>query len=164
MGVIVPAFICSVAFGLALLVWFSGCEPLPKYAIYFWLVTLLSTFSLPANGEVAVAHYNRRNGLPASDYVQNPYSYVYGSIVERDLIRGDKGQYGTNIAFQPRYASEVFIERVLFCGDRADMFRNVQGPVVVTYRRLAHKMVRDVPCFELVTVERIESSQEQSSR
>ena len=162
MGVTVPPFICSVAFGLALLVWFSGREPMPKYAIYFWLVTLLSTFSLPANGDVA--HHDRRNALPASDYKQNPYSYVYGSIVERDIIRGDKGQYGTNIAFQPRYASEVFIESVLFCGDRADMFRNVEGPVVVTYRRVAHKLVRNVPCFELVTVDRIESSQEQSSR
>lgn len=51
-----------------------------------------------------------------------------------------KGKYATNITFQPRYAAESFTENVLFCGNWAEQFNGVEGPVVVTYRRIAHHM------------------------
>jgi hypothetical protein len=85
-----------------------------------------------------------------------PMNYLYGSVLQKNLIRDNKGKYGTNITFQPQYVSESMTESVLFCGDRADAFDSVDGPVVITYRRISHKMLRDVPCFDLVSVDRVE--------
>ncbi len=104
-----------------------------------------------------------RGGEFATDTAdQFPLSYIYGSVVEKDLIRDDKGKYATNIRFQPRYASELFTQNVLFCGNRAEAFNQMAGPVVVTYRRVAHKLVKDVPCFDLLSVDRVESQQQEA--
>ncbi len=94
------------------------------------------------------------------NYDQNPYSYIYGSIVKGNVIRDEKGRYAVNITFQPRYASQVFTENVLFCGNRADVFNGIEGPVVVTYKRVPHQLVQGVPCFDLVTVDQIEAKKE----
>ena len=94
------------------------------------------------------------------NYGQNPYSYIYGSVVKGNVIRDDKGRYAFNITFQPRYASEIFTENVLFCGNRSDVFNGIEGPVVVTYKRVPHQLVQGVPCFDLVTVDQIEAKKE----
>ena len=58
--------------------------------------------------------------------------------------------------FQPRYASQLFTKSVLFCGNRVDAFQGADA-IVVTYRRIPHRMVEGVPCFDLVSVDRVES-------
>ena len=71
------------------------------------------------------------------------------------MIRDHKGQYATSVIFQPRYASQLFTKSVLFCGNRVDAFHGADT-IVVTYRRVPHRMVEGVPCFDLVSVERVE--------
>ncbi len=129
---------------------------LAKRALCSCLFVLLS-------GNVLIARENtqRTHSDPVSKtYDPTPPNYLYGSVVEKNLIRDEKGKYATNITFQPRYVSELFTESVLFCGNRSDAFDGLEGPVVVTYGRVAHTMVRDVPCFDLVSVDRVQSSQQ----
>jgi len=119
-------------------------------------VVIMLTGGLCANGDVVVARSHQGAASDSADD-QNPYSYIYGSVTKRDMIRDDKGQDATNITFQPRYTSEVFTKSVLFCGDRTDAFNKVDGPIVVTYKRVPHRMVEGVPCFDLVSVDHVES-------
>jgi len=104
---------------------------------------------------------NPATALPKSD--ENPYNYLYGSVAETNLIRDRKGQYATNISFQPRYASAMFLETVLFCGNESETFRSFAGPLVVTYKRLPHQLIQGVPCFDLVRVDRVESGSERTA-
>jgi hypothetical protein len=120
-----------------------------------WLAVVLSAGSLTASGDAATL--KRQNVLSAVSPDQNPYNYIYGSVVKGNLIRDDKGRYAINVTFQPRYASELFTENVLFCGNRADVFNGIEGPVVVTYKRVPHQLVQGVPCFDLVTVDQIDA-------
>ena len=116
---------------------------------------------------VGNGHAKRRTGVPASeaaafqnDSDQTPYKYLYGSVSTENLIQDRRGQFATNVAFQPRYASELFVESVLFCGNRAQSFNTLDGPVVVTYRRLSHQLIEGVPCFDLISVDRVEGNGE----
>ncbi len=95
---------------------------------------------------------------------ENPYNYLYGSVAETNLIRDRKGQYATNISFQPRYASALFIQNLLFCGNKSETFRSFSGPLVVTYKRLPHQLIQGVPCFDLIRVDRVASSPEQTAQ
>jgi hypothetical protein len=124
------------------------------------LVVLTSPVSLPA--EQNLAHSNPPYEFATNTSSEFPLSYIYGSVVENNVIRDRKGGYATNIQFQPRYASEVFTENVLFCGNRAAVFAVTNGPIVVTYGRIAHKLVNKVPCFDLLSVDHVESKDERT--
>lgn len=103
----------------------------------------------------------RQPSLIQAGWFENPYSYLYGSVVSKGVIRGGKGQDATNVTFQPRYASDLATESVLFCGNRLDMFEDA-GPIVVTYERVAHKAVENVACFDLVSVDHVNSPRPES--
>ena len=110
--------------------------------------------SLCASGDV-VARSRQSAALAGADDDQNPYAYLYGSVAKGDVIRDQKGQYATSVMFQPRYASQLFTKSVLFCGNRVDAFHGADA-IVVTYRRIPHRMVKGVPCFDLVSVDRVQ--------
>ena len=126
----------------------------PVYVSYLCFVVMLVVGSLCASGDV-VARSRQRLVLAVADEDQNPYAYLYGSVAKGDVIRDHKGQYATSVMFQPRYASQLFTKSVLFCGNRVDAFHGADA-IVVTYRRIPHRMVEGVPCFDLVSVDRVE--------
>ena len=103
---------------------------------------------------------SRLSEFQTPSFERNPYSYMYGMVSRGNVIRDDHGHYATNITFQPRYASGVFVETIFFCGNHSGVFNGVSGPIVVTYKREAHQMVRGVPCFDLVSVDRIQAADE----
>jgi hypothetical protein len=125
-----------------------------SYFSYLCFIVMLGVGSLWASGDV-VARSRQSVVLAGLDDDQNPYAYLYGSVAKGDVIRDHKGQYATSVMFQPRYASQLFTKSVLFCGNRADAFPGADT-IVVTYRRVPHRMVEGVPCFDLVSVERAE--------
>jgi hypothetical protein len=125
------------------------------YFSYLCFVVMLVVGSLWASGDV-VARSRQNVVLAGADQEQNPYAYLYGSVAKGDVIRDHKGQYATSVMFQPRYASQLFTKSVLFCGNRVDAFEGADA-IVVTYRRIPHRMVEGVPCFDLVSVDRVES-------
>lgn len=152
-------FACLVSFPPTLTRWRLRRE-LPDFTrvVCLSLVVLMAPVGLSADKEVT--HRDHGDEFATDTSGQFPLSYIYGSVVEKNLIHDGKGKYATNITFQPRYASELFTQSVLFCGNRADVFNEVEGPIVVTYGRIAHKMVQDVPCFDLLRVDRVESKSE----
>jgi hypothetical protein len=117
-------------------------------------IVMLVVGSLGASGDV-VARSRRSVVLAGLDDDQNAYAYLYGSVAKGDVIRDHKGHYATSVMFQPRYASQLFTKSVLFCGNRVDAFHGADT-IVVTYRRIPHRMVEGVPCFDLVSVDRVE--------
>jgi hypothetical protein len=121
---------------------------------YVCFIVMLAVGSLGASGVIA-ARSRRSVVLAGLDDDQNPYAYLYGSVAKGDVIRDHKGQYATSVMFQPRYASQLFTKSVLFCGNRVDAFHGADT-IVVTYRRIPHRMVEGVPCFDLVSVDRVE--------
>jgi hypothetical protein len=125
-----------------------------SYLSYLCFLVMLVVGSLGASGDV-VARSRPSVALAGLDEDQNPYAYLYGSVAKGDVIRDHKGQYATSVMFQPRYASQLFTKSVLFCGNRADAFHGADT-IVVTYRRVPHRMVEGVPCFDLVSVDRVE--------
>jgi len=126
----------------------------PGYFSYLCFVVMLGVGSLCASD--VGARSRQSVALAARDQDQNPYAYLYGSFAKGDVIRDQKGQYATSVMFQPRYASQLFTKSVLFCGNRVDAFQGADA-IVVTYRRIPHRMVEGVPCFDLVSVDRVES-------
>jgi hypothetical protein len=121
---------------------------------YWCFLVMLGVGSLCASGDV-VARSRQSVVLTGLDDDQNPYAYLYGSVAKGDVIRDHKGRYATSVMFQPRYASQLFTKSVLFCGNRVEAFHGADT-VVVTYRRIPHRMVEGVPCFDLVSVDRVE--------
>jgi hypothetical protein len=125
-----------------------------SYFSYLCFLVMLVVGSLGASGEV-IARSHQSVLLAGLDDDQNPYAYLYGSVAKGDVIRDHRGQYATSVMFQPRYASRLFTKSVLFCGNRVDAFHGADT-IVVTYRRVPHRMVEGVPCFDLVSVDRVE--------
>jgi hypothetical protein len=126
----------------------------PGYFSFLCFVVMLVVGSLGASGDV-VARSRPSVALTGADDGQNPYAYLYGSVAKGDVIRDPKGQYATSVMFRPRYASQLFTKSVLFCGNRVDLFHGADA-IVVTYRRIPHRMIEGVPCFDLVSVDRVQ--------
>lgn len=129
-----------------------------QIAAYFLcsaFVALTMVSPSPAND---VLRQNHTPTSVAEDYDPTPVNYIYGLVLEKNLIRDNKGKFATNITFKPRYVSDLLTESVLFCGNRAEEFDQADGPIVVSYSRVAHSMIKDVPCFNLVSIDRVESS------
>jgi hypothetical protein len=129
---------------------------LAMFARIFCLSVIILTLPIRIQAEKEGSHPDHSYDFVTQTAGDFPLSYVYGSIVEKSLIHDGRGKYATNITFQPRYASELFTKSVLFCGNHADAFDGIDGPVVVTFGRVAHKLVKDVPCFDLLNVDRVE--------
>jgi hypothetical protein len=101
---------------------------------------------------------NRRNSLGISDVYENPNTYLFGLPVEGvDL---DDGKY-VSIRFKPYNTASLYDENVLFCdaGRTMEAFHSTEGPVIVTYQTVAHKMFKGIACHEIVSVFEVQHDQ-----
>lgn len=97
------------------------------------------------------------NGLGFIEENTNPYAYMFASIHDVAIIGREAA---TNIEFSPAHTSLLHNEWVLFCGNRVEAFTSdgnsiLRGPLVVTYRRKASRVVEGVPCYDLVSVDTV---------
>jgi len=96
----------------------------------------------------------RTNAFGAIIYQDNPFTYLYGKALDGTVIVDREKVGGVSIKFQPSYTYTLFTETVLFCGDVADDFEGA-SLVIVTYERQSHRLVKGVPCHELVRVDKL---------
>jgi hypothetical protein len=89
----------------------------------------------------------RPNSLGAPQFFDNPYTYLFGLPIEGKYVDGN-----LNLRVQPYATAELFDVSVLFCGDVAVAFEGRKGPLVITYRTQAGRMVQGIGCHELVSV------------
>lgn len=101
----------------------------------------------------------RQNGLGALIVDDNPYVYMFGSVVDGTVFRCGKDTTCTNVAFNPHLTSTLHIESVLFCGDVSSAFRGLRGPLVITYRRQASRQANGIGCHDLETVYAVQEVQ-----
>jgi len=93
------------------------------------------------------------NAFGAIVYQDNPYNYEYGKAVAASYVQ-DEGHVGLNVRFQPSRTYTLFTETILFCGDVWEQFEN-SSLVIVTYERESHRLIKGIPCRELIAVDRL---------
>jgi hypothetical protein len=129
-----------------------------KIAVAFcWLAVtflLLVGFSIAAHGSTSAPKHDNSFGAVISN--DNPYTYMYGSLVSGAYVGTDKN-IGLNIRFQPAHTFAMFTQELLFCGDVASEFKDMRGPLVVTYRTRALRTIEGIGCHTLVSVDKVES-------
>lgn len=118
-----------------------------KLALASLLIVLNFVFVVAATAEPS-AKQNRPNSLGVEQVYDNPNIYLFGIIVDGALIDGHSY---TNLRFQPYNTMSLYNETVLFCGDLSEDINNKKGPLIVTYKRVAHRMFKGVPCHEFVS-------------
>lgn len=103
------------------------------------------------------------NSLGFQPYATNPNTYLFAAVAchgEQDCGVIERNKHmGTVVSFQPAHTYMLFPETVMFCGNEAERF-NVAGPLVITYKKQASRLVGGVPCHELVSVDRIAEKQD----
>jgi hypothetical protein len=123
-------------------------------------IILAIMFGLMLSFFVALAHgttSGRRNTFGAVIFDHNPNQYMYGSIAGGNVIGDNEDHLFTNVRFQPSHTFMLYNETILFCGNQADKFANMGGPIVVTYRSVSHQMYKGIACHDLISVDRVES-------
>lgn len=100
------------------------------------------------------------NSLGVVQYLDNPFTYKMGAVIGAEVVRS-KTTYATSIAISPSYTYSFFREDLLFCGNESEMFTDPEtgrvwrGPLVITYRTRATRLVDGVACHVLEGVERV---------
>jgi len=117
-----------------------------------WLVVL--TLSEGQAHGASIGGTKHDNSLGVVVEYSNPYSYLFGNIVSvpqnpNRVERDSKGRVATILTVQPAFTFELYTEEVVFCGNRASDFREMVGPIVIVYKRVAHEQVSGVACHEL---------------
>lgn len=118
------------------------------------LLGVLTILLLAVPGHCSVPQRSNNLGAVISD--TNPNTYLYASIIDGAVIGNEKKEF-TVIRFQPAHTFELYDESVLFCGNRAEDFRSMMGPIVVTYTTVAHTAYQGVGCHDLIDVEKVAS-------
>jgi hypothetical protein len=83
---------------------------------------------------------------PATEYI-NPNTYILGS-----LSQGSADSTRTIVQIRPYNTPLVYTNNLVFCGDVAYMFRGKTGALLIVYRSVAHRLVEDLACHDLVAV------------
>jgi hypothetical protein len=124
---------------------------------FHFLALLLLPFLLLGTGSATVATGHRHdNSLGVNIPYENPFIYNFGNIQAGAVVRDPvTDKMATNIQFQPYGTFELYSEQLFFCGNRAEDFRGAVGPIVLTYKRVAHTMVGGVACHELEAVTKV---------
>jgi hypothetical protein len=122
-----------------------------------WVIVISTLLFLVTAGaqlsHCATTTKNRPNSLGVEEVYTNPNVYLFGSIAEGSLLRGQsEADHYTNIRFQPYNTMSLYTETVLFCGNQAEQFNGKTGALLVTYEKRAHRMFRGVACHELESV------------
>ncbi len=119
---------------------------LVAYIIALALAFLVIAAVLIATGNASTTKA-RPNSLGIAQFFDNPYSYLFALPIEGKYVDGN-----LNVRFQPYATPDLFDESVLFCGDVSEKFDGKKGPLVLTYRTQAGRMVQGVGCHELLSV------------
>jgi hypothetical protein len=123
-----------------------------SFLIALTIAVIVLACSKPAHG---TATQPRPNSLGVEEIYQNPYTYLFALPVSGVLLAD--GNF-TNMRFQPYAAAAMFDESILFCGDVSEFFNGkVNGPVVLTYRTQASRMLEGIGCHDLVSVFQVQT-------
>jgi hypothetical protein len=102
---------------------------------------------------------SKSNGLGVVLNDIDPNISLIGTIMSGDIIQDDDGREGTNIRVHPKYTYGLFDESVLFCGFEGDRLsednKMLAGNRIFTYRRAASRLIRGVPCHQLIGVDKV---------
>lgn len=122
----------------------------------FWALLLMPVLFVGLGSSTVATGHRHDNSLGVDIPYENPYIYNFGSIQSGAVVRDTvTDKLGTNIQFQPFRTFELYTEQLFFCGNRADDFRGAKGPIILTYKRVAHTMVGGVACHELESVTKV---------
>jgi hypothetical protein len=95
------------------------------------------------------------NSIGSPMYVDNPMTYIAGSVVSVAYVEG-----GIVVRVQPIGTYRLYTEDKLFCGNgTVDQFRGVANPVVITYRIKASRLIEGLGCHQLVGVDGIKTKE-----
>jgi hypothetical protein len=120
----------------------------------FGLALIILLMTLPAHCATSAPRHD--NGLGVVIEYTNPYIYDFGNIQSGAVGQDTKtDKLLTVIQFQPFRTFELFTEQLAFCGNRAEDFKGMNGPIVVTYKRVSHELIGGVACHELIAVTKI---------
>lgn len=139
-------------------------RPLLKGFVQFFLLVISLIVLGAITGHCSTSAPRHDNGLGVVIPFSNPYTYLFGNIINQPgnpnrVIRDSKGRVATNLVFQPAHVFELYAEPVLFCGNQALAFRDMVGPIVITYKTAAHQMVDGVACHELQSVYKVQAEE-----
>jgi hypothetical protein len=92
-------------------------------------------------------------------YLDNPYQYLYGNVVNARMFRRGDQQF-TNVEVKPVQTYPMFSQYVTFCGNQEDKLDlTTSEPVVLVYSRIMHR--RD--CFDLLRVDVVQKARQAGS-
>lgn len=117
----------------------------------FGLIALVLTLNLL--GHCATTS-SKKNAFGTMSYEQNPLMYLAGSLSQSgDAVSQVEGNL--NLRINPLGTYMLYDESILFCGRPIDKFQGIEEPFVLTYERVAHRMVDGVGCHELIRVDHL---------
>jgi hypothetical protein len=99
------------------------------------------------------------NSLGVDIPYENPFMYNFVVITDGSIIEAN-GRYATNLRVQPYGTFELYTEQVMLCGQPTNELQHANGPVVLTYKRVAHEMVGGVACHEFEAVHHVVGDQD----
>lgn len=105
----------------------------------------------------AVTSKPRPNSLGVPEFLTNPNTYVLGRLVD-GAVMNENGRYATSLRIAPSFTAGLYTEDLLVCGNVADAFDGMTGPVVITYRTHASRKFKGVACHELVSVAKVQNA------
>ena len=106
------------------------------------------------------------NAFGIQMYFENPFTYKMGSVIGAEIVLSERHRYpATSIRIAPSYTYSSFDENLLFCGNESEAFTNPetgkvwQGPLVLTYRTRASRMIDGVACHDLERIDRVKEKE-----
>ena len=113
------------------------------------LFGLLVTLLLVADVHCSTST-SSHNSLGALTYNDNPNRYIEGAVIAESIHEDNKRVF-TTLRVQPTHTYGLFTEELTFCGDQAEMFNGVRGPVVITFSKTMHHTW----CYDLYSVHQV---------
>jgi hypothetical protein len=123
-------------------------------SILVWLALIVFVIVMNTKPGCSEVTKNRPNSLGADQIYENHNAYLFAVPIAGSVMDG-----ATSIRFQPYNTMSLYEESVLFCGDVTEKFENKEGPMVITYDRVAHRKFRGIACHDLVSVFEVHDDQ-----
>ena len=116
------------------------------------LVLLLGALS--ASGRCTEAPIANSLGVVIEN--RSPFVYLMGLPVRGTLLY-DKGtdKWATSVTLSPSWATMLFEQTVLLCGDQTDSLGGLRGVLVITYRARAAVMFQGIACHSFISASEV---------
>ena len=113
------------------------------------VVLLLVALVATARCSVSTKH---ENSLGVPMYFDNPMTYKAGAVVAVAYVGEGKGIV---VRVQPIGTYSLYTEDLLLCNAQGtvEMFLNKTNPMVLTYRTKASRLIEEIGCHELISVD-----------